>query len=214
MTKHCVVCLTHKNIVQPFSQLKQDMSDSEKYTIRILNHNGTLKDTVNFRTVNPKFNIDYMNKGGSWDYFSVWANNQDYDYFWVIENDVYFTGNWKMLFDKYEDINCDLLACHIGHRGHNWTWLHSHNTLSKSYVASYLPFSRFSSRLVKEGNKTLTAGHKAYLEMFWSTLCHMKRMTMINIDSSDFGFFSWLPKGQSTVVDENLSNKLWHPVKP
>lgn len=209
-----IVCLTHKNKVNPFIHLKKDML-SHNFDIKVLNHNGTLNDTINFGTskINSKFQINY-NIIGAWDYFPVWANNQSYDYFWVIENDVKFTGNWKILFDKYEHLNCDLLACHIGHRGDNWHWLRSHNTLSKTYVAAYLPFSRFSSRLVKEGYKTLSAGNKAYLEIFWSTLCNMRGFTMTNMENSDFGFFTWLPKGQSTTVNSKEINKLWHPVKP
>jgi hypothetical protein len=50
--------------------------------------------------------------------------NPDYPYYWFIEHDVRFTGDWKDFFNYWEKSQADLLTCHI--RSHekepDWYW--------------------------------------------------------------------------------------------
>lgn len=53
-------------------------------------------------------------------YFSLLHPN--YKYYWLIEDDVYFNGDWKDFFGEFEDNNSDLISSYLTffHEANNW----------------------------------------------------------------------------------------------
>ncbi len=41
------------------------------------------------------------------------CDNRDFDYYWAIECDVRFSGDWFFFFHSFKEANHDFLACHI-----------------------------------------------------------------------------------------------------
>lgn len=47
----------------------------------------------------------------------------EYDYLWVLENDVYYHGGLRGFIDLHDRYPCDLLVPEYGLRHHDWCWL-------------------------------------------------------------------------------------------
>lgn len=92
-----------------------------------------------------------------------WHDNPQYDYYWVIEDDVRFNGDWHDFFDAYKDVHSDLLACHIRRfkEEPEWLfWLLEHPTKEipeSDQVRSFNPISRLS-------NAGLQCVHEAHID--------------------------------------------------
>lgn len=76
-----------------------------------------------------------------------------YDYYWIIEYDVFFTGNWSVLFDAYKNNNADLLSSHIERKNlenQKWVWwdaisLNNNNVIDcNNFIKSFNPIYRIS----------------------------------------------------------------------
>ena len=74
-----------------------------------------------------------------------------YDFYWVIEYDVCFSGDWKKLFSHYQTSGADLLTCHIRKyqeepAWHWWGLRHPDNEISLTErYRSFNPIYRISS---------------------------------------------------------------------
>lgn len=80
--------------------------------------------------------------------------NQNYDYLWLIEYDVRFTGDWNLFLDSYENDNADLLCCHLKLRSEepNWYWWKSFDYRSNSSLmdgCTELPIEAASNQGIK-----------------------------------------------------------------
>lgn len=77
-----------------------------------------------------------------------------YDFYWFIEYDVDYTGDWKKFFSYFgQDTNSDLLAPHIRCITEEplwYWWMHSSRQISKfpQRLRAFLPIYRMSARMV------------------------------------------------------------------
>lgn len=76
----------------------------------------------------------------------------EYNYYWMIEYDVVYTGNWHHLLSYFDFNDADLLASHISFRGddnRDWLWWESlscKNVIPKKMqVRAFTPIYRLSS---------------------------------------------------------------------
>ena len=82
---------------------------------------------------------------------------QEYDYFWIVEDDVIFSGNWSTLFDSFTDDSSDLVATKI--RSYEdeptWCWWRSIGagegiTLNRNAMyACFIPIYRLSAKAIE-----------------------------------------------------------------
>lgn len=79
-----------------------------------------------------------------------------YDYYWCIEDDMRFSGNWKYFFDKIIECKQDFLSCHIRKYASDphWTWWkalsHPHLNFSiDNRLKSFNPIYRISNNALK-----------------------------------------------------------------
>ena len=97
----------------------------------------------------------------------------EYDFYWNIEYDVFFTGDWNYLFKAYRNCNADLVSSHVERfvqRPH-WFWWKSINlkTLklpSSGYLKSFNPIYRISNRALALLDQVLSDGNSGYQEVF------------------------------------------------
>lgn len=104
-------------------------------------------------------------------------NNSQYDYYWIIEYDVRYTGNWTILFDDLMSSSADLLATSIidAAQSPDWYWWRSlkrPNDLETSpqMVRAFLPFCRISNALLRELDQQYRAGWSGHYELVWPTI--------------------------------------------
>ena len=160
--------------------------------------------------------------------FKFYLEHPNYDYYWHIEDDVRFQGDWKYLFDSFSDCNADFIACNIqtNHENPDWYWWFSlkyqGETVSNEIkVRSFNAVRRISNRALAFLHKSMLEGWSGHHEVLMATLLHNNGFKM-----SDFGGEgSFVPKGQENrfYTVESMShlpiemgfveNRIYHPIK-
>ena len=166
----------------------------------------------------------------------------DYAYYWTVEFDVCFSGNWQTFFEAFEDVETDFLSTHIQRIDENrsWPWWHSLYPTSDltvprtEYIKSFNPIYRLSNAAIAKLDELLTAGHRGHHELLVPTL-----LAHFGFSLGDFGgtgsfvlpafeerFYtgnhpldSWYQESTMRyrpllkVEDMQILNKIYHPIK-
>ena len=227
LNNNCICLFNTLNNFHNIQKLFNDISKSELEDFDIIlfeqgNSNNEIP-TIRFsiQDIPEKFVTNFLKPKQCWDYFPLWAIKHKYKYYWVVEDFVHYSGNWRELFNKYKDQNSDLLT-RIGGHGKNWGWWNRPRNLygtkekgyprnTGKYQTAFLSFSRFSRDLVEKGYDSLNSGKKAFLEIFWSTVCLKNGLISKGFEPEDIGSYCWKPDGEYVKVESK--NKLWYPVK-
>jgi predicted SAM-dependent methyltransferase len=111
----------------------------------------------------------------------------DFDYYWVIEYDVKFSGDWRFFFDSFKDTKQDFLTCHI--RDHvdepdfPFWWLH-HPRKSIPFserLRSFNPIYRLSNASLSFLHHSLSDGWCGHFEVLYPTLLHHNGFAIMDI---------------------------------
>lgn len=165
-----------------------------------------------------------------------------YDYYWVIEYDVEFTGSWNIFFNYFETIDADFVSSHIEHFSNdnaNWCWWNRTNLSTFGYsnsqmVKSFNPVYRISARALDYMDSVLKKGVQGHFEVIMPTIISNNTELKI-LDLGGFGEYSdpshpnhfyikgvgvnngsmrWRPLFlQSCINSLKNTNLLFHPVK-
>ncbi len=174
--------------------------------------------------------------------FNFLESNPTYDYYWVIEDDVRFSGDWKYFFDSFSALDTDFLASHIRRSAQepDWPWWHY---LANPYqvipfedrLRSFNPIYRLSAKALQHLSASLVAYWSGHYEVMLVTLLREGGFSI-----ADFGgtgefvlpgyenkfYLSNSPNVDGKLADgtmryrpvfQNLggeANKLYHPIKP
>lgn len=170
---------------------------------------------------------------------NFFTKNPQYDYYWAIEYDVRFSGNWALLFDAFCGNHVDLLGTTVYRYDFNPSWDNWRSLTApppgvkpQDRIRAFLPIYRISRR-------ALDIVHKAY-HNGWGGHCECTIPTILNLAGlsiEDMGgngefvkpgnlnrFYHNNPKamthGPGTLIFRpvltrpgNEPNLLWHPVK-
>jgi hypothetical protein len=101
-----------------------------------------------------------------------------YEYYWIIEYDVRYTGNWAILFEDLKLSNADLLGTNVMDfdEAPHWAWW-SRDELPVSIVPLesrlkiFAPFMRISMRLLNKVDAKYRTGWSGHYEMTLPTIC-------------------------------------------
>lgn len=175
-------------------------------------------------------------------HFPVFAyidnNKTDVDYYWVIEYDVRFSGEWSVLFDHFTKFSDDFLTSHIHyyHQEPDWYWWEiSHPKMTipmEKRIRSFNPIYRISSEALKFLESAFRSGWKGHNEVIFPTILYHKGFKLLDF-SGNRNFASGLTKkfciSRSDQWGQLLTgtmryrpamkthgmrkNKLYHPVK-
>lgn len=143
------------------------------------------------------------------------------DYFWIIEHDVYFNGDWSKLVDFYDNTkNIDFVTNNI--KKYDPTWWHANQynfveDIDKKYFrTSFNPIMRISDKGMKVLDKSYKKGNSGFYELYIQTMFDYKGLTSSQFKT--FGFadnntFTYMKGRSFTKDDMTEENKLYHPVK-
>ena len=128
--------------------------------------------------------------------------NPDYDYYWCIEDDVRFSGDWVELFKAFEAIESDFISSHVRTSSEEpaWYWWH---TLANPYqviefkdrIRSFNPICRISKTALAFIHDALISGWCGHHEVLFPTL-----LFEAGFDITDFG-------GNGLFVRPGFENK-------
>jgi hypothetical protein len=165
--------------------------------------------------------------------------DEHYDYYWHVEYDVRFNGNWNHFFSQFEDNNADLLTCHIrtyedepGWKG--WEIEHLNKEFPKEErLRSFIPVFRISREALEFLDKELKSGCAGHCEVLLPTLLHHGGFKLEDLGGN--GEFVRGPKNRNYISRSNQNgeifggtfrfrptmnkvglrkNMLYHPIKP
>lgn len=154
--------------------------------------------------------------------------NQCYDYYWLVEDDVRFSGDWKDFFDSFASSTSDFLSSVIETKAENpnwywWTSLKVGNEViaEERLLKSFNPIYRLSSQALVCIDAHLRIGWMGHYEVLLPTLLYNKGFLL-----EDFGgegtfvrpennakFYDDTSMRIAPVLPDDRKNYLFHPVK-
>ena len=154
--------------------------------------------------------------------------NKCYDYYWLVEDDVRFSGDWKDFFDSFASSTSDFLSSVIETKAENptwywWTSLKTGNEViaEEKLLKSFNPIYRLSSQALVCIDAHLRIGWMGHYEVLLPTLLYNKGFLL-----EDFGgegtfvrpennakFYDDTSMRIAPVLPDDRKNYLFHPVK-
>lgn len=154
--------------------------------------------------------------------------NQCYDYYWLVEDDVRFSGDWKDFFDSFASSTSDFLSSVIETKAENpnwywWTSLKAGNEViaEEKLLKSFNPIYRLSNQALACIDAHLRIGWMGHYEVLLPTLLYNKGFLL-----EDFGgegtfvrpennakFYDDTSMRIAPVLPDDRKNYLFHPVK-
>ena len=159
-----------------------------------------------------------------------------FDFFWLMEYDVDFTGHWSRFFSAFEDNRSDLIVTRICHRRDCEPWRYwpifdpPPEIAGEHHMMALCQLARISAPLVaKVGDLYNRSRFDGHYEALLPTLCSHFGMILEDIGGQAFvrgrkwtgnrGRFKANRRGMPTSYFHedptafDRRNKLWHPVK-
>lgn len=157
-----------------------------------------------------------------------YKENQGYDYYWLVEDDVRFSGEWKDFFGSFASCTSDFLSSVIETKAENptwywWTSLKTGNEViaEEKLLKSFNPIYRLSSQALACIDAHLRIGWMGHYEVLLPTLLYNKGFFL-----EDFGgegtfvrpennakFYDDTSMRIAPVLPDDRKNYLFHPVK-
>lgn len=181
---------------------------------------------------------------GSNHFILLWfyLNHPEYRYYWNIEYDVEFSGNWSVLFDSFSNIKADFVSSHIMRYAEekDWYWWNSYQGKTmriplEKRLRSFNPIYRISTKALTFLDTFLKAGNIGHHEVLIPSSLYHSRFTIIDFGgngnfilpeyknkfylSTDL-FCEHYPGGTMrcspnfhNIESYHIVNKLFHPLK-
>lgn len=249
MAKETVLFLTHKVnkwVKDAFTHLKKTAGDRRVIMLyNGKNHNGLINPNVTFSD-DEIWSLNYPKIGNKlvpghvhFPVFKYFKEHKPSNYYWVVEYDVRFTGQWSYLFDYFKNSGSALLSSLLRrYREHpEWRWWplnHPEKSIEKGKrIASFSPIYRISREAAIFLDEKYRSGWKGHFEVSCPTLLYNngfeiqdfggegefvkkspnKFYTNKNYFNHLFttGTFRYRPNRNKAGYQKN---KLYHPVKP
>lgn len=157
--------------------------------------------------------------------FFLYETKKSYDYYWFVEWDVFYNGNWRELVEKYDSNDADYVMCSSTMRnGYSHTWYH-HDQWKTTTLApfkdeelyvTFNPIMRLSKRAMTYLDHIYSEGNSGFYEVFLGTVLKREGFKIDGFyehGDLDVATFTWLPHG-STFTEKHINAKqLYHPIK-
>lgn len=109
-----------------------------------------------------------------------------YDFYWIVEYDVRYTGHWGTLLSELRSSDADYLGTTIQDYDENprWVWwrtLVNAPTGALQRVRCFSPFCRLSNRGLSAIDQWYREGGAGHYEMTWTSICKTKGLRIEDI---------------------------------
>lgn len=169
---------------------------------------------------------------------NFFRHNPHYDYYWAIEYDVRFTGDWSLLFQAFADDPADLLGTTLYRYPFNPDWVNWDTLVAPvpltnhDKIRAFIPIYRISNRALAELHRAYGAGWGGHCEVTVPTILDQAGLVIEDIGgegefvapSNVNRFYRNTPKTRDHYPGSMIfrpvmaspgaePNMLWHPVK-
>lgn len=167
-------------------------------------------------------------------------DHPQYDYYWLIEYDVRFSGSWRVLFSAFEGNPADLLGTSLTRHRECPEWSHWSGLMVpnpefdfRCGVRGFFPVYRLSQRAVRCYDDACSRGADGHMETLLPTVVAQSGLIVEDIGGDGAfvapgnrgrfyrnvrhtnrlspGTFVYRPARDTAGTEPNM---LWHPVKP
>jgi hypothetical protein len=145
-----------------------------------------------------------------------YLSHQKYDYYWFIEFDVRYTGEWESFLRSFESFDQDLIASHIRHFSEEplWPWWYSlyHPTRSideTKFLRSFNVIFRISNRALEFIHREQMDGWQGFNEVSLPTLLYHGGYRIMDFGGD--GDFTLPGLTNRTYTSHGLKNGLLSP---
>ena len=154
--------------------------------------------------------------------------NSDYDYYWLVEDDVSFSGEWNIFFDSFLKNNADFLSSFIETREENpnwfwWSYLKTanDNVAKDKLLKSFNPICRLSHQALACIDEHLSNGWMGHHEVLLPTLLYNKGFSIEDFggtgsfvkEGNEHMYYDETSMGVKPLLSDGKKNYLFHPVK-
>lgn len=243
MKKSAILFKLYYNNTSALKELKRiDKSINSSYFDLYISYDNTRLDIGKLKLPNNiklhlfdknkisnKYPETYLNNKAS-----LWANTEhstidffkehpDYYYYWVVDHDVRFTGNWNDFFSNFINNDADLLATYVEKYGERnwhvdvyedwWCWKTGNLNIKDSNKArAFFAIYRFSNEALEFLDKNYISGTYGFCEMTVPTLLNHGGFKIKDIRSfynrDTFNYFN------RRTHPGRQANMLYHPILP
>ncbi|WP_035141091.1 DUF3405 domain-containing protein, partial [Flavobacterium daejeonense] len=232
-------CQLSKTAIDTFTKIYKT-TKSKKHTTYLLYHlkgNNQQKEIddedVFYFTDNILTDFNYKSLGeklipgnNHFPLLKFYKENPDYDYYWCIEDDVRYTGNWAHFFEYFENFDKSFISSHIQRFVDDpyWPWwgtlAYNGMTLKKKYfIRSFNPIYRISKEALSFIDQELLNGWQGHHEVLLPTLLYAggfeimdfggKGEFVSNGDEDKFYFGNYI---QNSDIENTASTFRWRPI--
>jgi hypothetical protein len=225
----------HSDVLIAFHQKEPTVPEPIKKADHFLFDNTVLTN-LGFRPISDKL----LPGSNHFPLLKFYRENPEYEYYWIIEDDVRFSGNWSLLFDSLSTVNSDFISCSIRNWNEEpgWCWwdlTHPTKELAlEKRVASFNPVYRISNRALKFINNALLDGWSGHHEVLYPSLLKNGGFLIADFggegsyvipgfenkvyladrpDQFKFGYLSTMKFRPVFNMIGKIPNKFYHPVK-
>ena len=105
-----------------------------------------------------------------------WKDCPGYERYWVIEDDVEYTGNLGTLICDLQRLDADLLATHVRHLPDDWDYIDkfrsglNESTVPKNSRLTFLPFHAVTNKALAAIDAAYREGWAGQYEMTWPAI--------------------------------------------
>lgn len=201
MSRIAVIFYTHfssqaiiNNLLRLKSELTNRIHDYDLFAVGYCQDLNALKNIENEGINTISYSRDdlsrlpYVNKlrNVNWVFMALnndlalmnfFMDNPSYDYYWIIEYDVVYSGNFGDLIENLDSSRAGLLCTHLASFKQSPNWVHWDTFFpadefgsSIELMRGFLPLSRVSRPLVQEIHDRCVRGWKGHYEMLWPTI--------------------------------------------
>ena len=147
----------------------------------------------------------------------------EYEYFWIFENDVYFDGELSWFMDRHKYIKSDLILAEYGPRPPEWKHFASLSGFKEiRYIGSNAYFFRMSSRMMKWLVENIDITVSGYLEAILPAICYNFNFSISTFIPQTIGFIREYPCWISRAIESEIKKghrlyiepyRIYHPAK-
>ena len=158
-----------------------------------------------------------------------YLSHPGYDYYWLVEDDVDFSGDWRSFLSLFNTQESDFIANYIIRYAEDpgWYWWYTLHTGTEQVPDSgrlhaFNPIYRLSALALSYLHEALSQGWSGHHEVLMPTLLYLRGCNLMDMAGDgefsvkdcpgglcDADTFSYLP----LPVQEERPNRLYHPVK-
>jgi len=212
-----------------YEKLKSQVENADIFAI-ITNktHYRNKPDSILYEHHNC-INMGYSPFGGNGiipgnTYFALlyfFKKKPQYNYYWLIEDDVIYNGHWNNFFKRFFNIKSDFIGCYntIFKEAKHWFWWNSifvpNNTIdSESKIRTFYPIARFSGKSLEFLDDTLASGIIGHGEVLVPTILNLNGFSIFdiaNVEQIDKGMPLVTPCTEKAIGNNNNGTYRYRP---